>query len=181
MPSIYAEHKGEINLSSFKLKNIISAKTDKFNIPIFDSRKINFDHASIFIVDLDKVFGSFPANYMTQDPLIILSGAGLANEYDLTFSTIINLDSGKYISNSKFLQVIGNDDFELELNIQKNIPPFLKIYSDLNNIELVSPLNSLSKNKMKILPTEITINNFSNPTIKLNNDLVDAYIIYFNW
>ena len=180
LPSIYAEHKGEINLSSFKLKNIISAKTDKFNIPIFDSRKINFDHASIFIVDLDKVFGSFPANYMTQEPLIILSGAGLANEYDLTFSTIVNLDSGKYISNSKFLQVIGNDDFELELNIQKNISPFLKIYSDLNNIELVSPVNSLSKNKMKILPTEITINNLSNPTIKLNNDLIDAHIRDFN-
>ena len=180
LPSIYAEHKGEINLSSFKLKNIISAKTQKFNLPIFDSRKINFDQASIFIVDLDRIFGSLAANYMAQEPLIILSGAGLANEYDLTISTNINLDSEKYIPNSKFLQVNGNDDFKLELNIQKNASPFLRIYSDLNNIELVSPLNSLSKNKMKILPTEIIVNNLSNPTLKVSNALIDAHIRNFN-
>ncbi len=180
LPSMYAEHKGEINLSSFKLKNIISVKTEKFNSTIFDSRKINFDQASIFIVDLDKIFGSFPANYMTQKPLITLSGASLTNEYDLTFSTIINLDSEKYIPNSKFLQVNGNDDFGLELNIQKNTSPFLKIYSDLKNIEFISPLKSLSKNKMKILPTEIIINNLSNPTLKVSNDLIDAHIRDFN-
>ena len=176
LPSMYAEHKGEINLSSFKLNNVIAAKTKKFNLPVFDSDKISFDEASVFIVDSDKIFGSFPATYIKQKPQIILSGEGLTSDYDLTFSTTINLDSKKYIADSKFLQVKGNDDFELELKIQKNVSPFLKIYSDLNNIELVSPLNSLSKNKMKILPTEIIINNFSNPTLKVNNDLIDAHI-----
>ena len=175
-PSMYAEHKAELNLSGFKLKNVVSVKTENFNLPILNSHKINFDQSSIFIVDLDKIFGLFPANYMTKEPLIILSGEGLTNEYDLTFSTFINLDLEKYISNSKFLQVNGNDNFELELNVQKNVSPFLKIYSDLKNIELVSPLSILSKNKMKILPTEITITNLSNPALKLTNDVINAYI-----
>ena len=175
-PNLYAEHKGEINLSNFKLKNVISAKTEYFNLQIFDSHKINFDQASIFIVDLDKIFGLFPASYMTKEPLIILSGKNLINEYDLNFSTFINLDSEKYISNSKFLQVNGNGNFELELNVQKNASPFLKIYSDLKNIELVSPLSILSKNKTKILPTEIIVTNLSNPALEFTNDVIDAYI-----
>ncbi len=180
LPNMYAEHKSEINLSNFKLKNVISAKTKKFDFPVFDSYKINFDQANIFIIDLDKIFGSFPATYITQKPLIILSGASLIKEYDLTFSTIINLDLEKFISDSKFLQVNGNDDFELKLNIKKNVSPFLKIYSNLKNIELISPLNILSKNKMEILPTEIIITNLSNPTLKISNDVIDAYIKDFN-
>ena len=135
-PNIYAEHKGEINLSSFELKNAISAKTKKFNLPVFDSNEINFDQASIYILNLDQIFGSFPATYITQEPLIILLGAGITNDYDLTFSTTINLDSKKYIADSKFLQVKGSDNFDLELNIQKNASPFIKIKSDLNNITL---------------------------------------------
>ena len=77
LPDIYAEHKGEINLSNLKLNNVISAKTKKFNLSFFDLHKINFDEASIFIVDLDKIFGLFPSTYLKQKPLIHLSGTGL--------------------------------------------------------------------------------------------------------
>ena len=176
LPSIYAEHKGEINLSSFKIKNTISAKTKNFNLSVFDSHKINIDQASIFIVDLDKIFGIFPSTYMKQKPLILFSGVDLKNEYDLSFSTKINLDLEKYIPESTFLNVNGKDDFELELNIQKNSPPFLMMYSELKNIEFLSPLSSLAKGKTKTLPTEILITDFLNPSLKISNQLIDLNI-----
>ena len=176
LPRIYAEQKSEINLLSFKLNNVISAKTKKFNLPIYDSNKINFNQSSIFIVDLDKIFGLFPSTYLKQKPLILLSGSGLIKDYDLKFSTKVNLDSKKYIPESTFLQAIGRDDFELKLSIQKNSSPFLKIYSDLQNIKLISPLSSLKKDKTKILPTEIFITNLSNPSLKLRNKVIDLHI-----
>ena len=180
LPNVYAEHKGEINISNLKLNNVISAKTKKFNLSVFDSHKINLDQASIFIVDLDKVFGLFPATYSKQSPLILFSGTDLNSEYDLTFSTTINLDSKKYIPESRFFQVSGNDDFELELRIQKNSSPFLRIYSDLKNIESISPFNSLTKIKAKILPTEILVTNLLNPSLKLSNKIIDLNIRNLN-
>ena len=180
LPNVYAEHKGEINISSLKLNNSISVKTKKFNLSIFDSQTINFDQANIFIVDLDKVFGLLPSTYMKQSPLILFSGTDLNSEYDLTFSTTINLDSKKYIPESKFFRVNGADDFELELSIQKNYLPSLKIYSDLKNIEFISPLKSLTKNKTKILPTEILVTNLLNPSLKLSNNVIDLHIRDFN-
>jgi len=176
LPSIYAEHKGEINLSSFEIKNTISARTKKFNLPVFDSHKINFDQASIFIVDLDKIFGIFPSTYIKQKPLILLSGADLNGKYDLSFSTKINLDLEKYIPESTFLNVSGKDDFELEFSIQKNSSPFLRMYSELKNIEFISPLSSLTKGKTKTLPTEIIITNLLNPSLKISNQLIDLHI-----
>ena len=180
LPSVYAEQKGVINFSSSKLNNIISAKTKKFNLQIFDSHKINFDQASIFIVDLDKIFGSFPSTYMKQKPLIHLSGTGLTNKYNLTFSTSVKLDPEAYVPKSTFLQVNGKDDFEINLSIQKNSSPFLKIYSDLKNINFLSPLDSLRKDKTKILPTEIIITNLLNPSLKLNNRVIDLHMRDFN-
>ena len=176
LPSMFAEQKGELNLSNLKLKNVISAKTKKFDLPIYDSHKINFDEASIFIVDLDKIFGLFPSNFMKQEALVHLSGADLTSQYNLTFSTTINLDLDKYVPDSTFLKVNGNDDFELELSINKNSSPSLNIYSDLNNTELISPINSLAKNKSRILPTEIHINNFLNPSLKITNQVIEAHI-----
>ena len=106
LPNVYAEHKGEINISSLKLNNVISAKTKKFNLSIFDSHKINFDQASIFIVDLDKIFWIITINLLKQKPLILLSGTDLNSEYDLIFSTTINLDIKKYIPESTFLKLM---------------------------------------------------------------------------
>ena len=180
LPNVYAEHKGEINISSLKLNNVISAKTKKFNLSIFDSHKINFDRASIYIVDLNKIFGLLPSTYMKQKPLILLSGADLNNEYDLTFSTTINFDLKRYVPDSRFFRVNGKDDFELEFNFQKNTSPFLRISSDLKNIELISPLNSLTKSKTKILPTEILVTNLLNPSLKVRNNVIDLHIRDFN-
>ena len=180
LPNVYAEHKGEINISSLELSNVISAKLNKFNLPIFDSHKINFDQASIFIVDLNKIFGLLPSTYLKQKALILFSGEDINNEYDLTFSTTINLDSQKYIPESRFFQVNGKDNFELELSIKKNSLPFLKVYSDLKNIEFISPLNSLKKSKTKILPTEILVSNLLNPSLKLSNNVIDLHIRDFN-
>jgi len=64
----------------------------------------------------------------------------------------------------------------IDLYIQKDSLPILKINSDLQNIELNSPLDSLSKNKLTSLPTEILITNFSNPSIKVRNQKIDIHI-----
>ena len=176
LPDIKAEHKGEIKLSTLKLNNAISLNTEAFYTPISQSNKIEFDKGSIFIVDLDSVFGSLPSRFMKEEMLISLLGIGLTKKYDLTFSTNINFEPSNLINNSSFLEVSGNDLFKIDLNIQKNSTPVLKLNSDLKNIKLNSPLNSLSKNKLIRLPTEIFITNFSNPSIRVINQNIDMHI-----
>jgi len=176
LPDIKAEHKGEIKLSTLKLNNAISLNTETFYMPISQSNKIEFDKGSIFIVDLDSVFGSLPSRFMKEEMLISLLGIGLTKKYDLTFSTNINFEPSNLINNSSFLEVSGNDLFKIDLNIQKNSTPVLKLNSDLKNIKLNSPLNSLSKNKLIRLPTEIFITNFSNPSIRVINQNIDMHI-----
>ena len=176
LPNIQAENKGEIQLSSLNLKNAISLKTKNFSMPVTKSYKINFDNSSMFIVDLDKVYGLLPSSFMKDKISILLSGNDLTETYDLTFSTRINLDLEQLIANSKYLQVSGNEFFKIDFNIKKNSPSMLKMYSDLEHIELNSPLNSLSKNKLVRLPTEILISNFLNPSINLSNQKVDMHI-----
>tara|TARA_B100000287_G_scaffold408401_1_gene434717 strand:- start:1446 stop:3017 length:1572 start_codon:yes stop_codon:yes gene_type:complete len=113
---------------------------------------------------------------MKEEMLVNLLGADLMKEYDLTFSTNMNFDLGHFIKDSLYLQVSGIDLFKIDLNIKKNFPPILKLNSDLKNIELNSPLNSLSKNKSSRLPTEVFVTNFSNPSIRVNNQKVDMHI-----
>ena len=74
LPNMQAEHKGEIQLSSLILNNAISLKTKNFSMPVTDSHKINFDNASIFIVDLDKAYGLLPASFMKDELSFLLSG-----------------------------------------------------------------------------------------------------------
>ena len=176
LPDIKAENKGEIELSSLNLSNAISLKTKNFSMPMTESYKINFDNSSMFIVDLDKVYGVLPSSFMEDKISIFLSGNGLTEKYNLTFSTNINLDLEQFIADSKYLQVSGNELFKIDFNIKKNSPLMLKMYSDLKHIELNSPLNSLSKNKLVRLPTEILISNFVKPSIKLRNKKIDMHI-----
>ena len=176
LPNIQAEHKGAINLSTFRFDNAISAKTGKFFIPIFRPHKIQFEKANIFIVDLDLIHGLLPSKFIKEEMLVNLSGTGLTKKFDLTFSTNINLDPSEFIEDSAYLQASGNDLFKIDLNIQKGSLPKLKVNSDLKNIELNSPLNELSKNKLTRLPTEILITNFLNPSLEVSNKKVDIHI-----
>ncbi|MDB3868132.1 AsmA-like C-terminal region-containing protein [Gammaproteobacteria bacterium] len=176
LPDIKALHKGEIRFKPFKLNNAISAKTKNFFIPTYQSDRIQFDKANIFIVDLDLIHGSLPSIFMKKEMPITLLGTGLTKKYDLTFSTNVNLNLREFNINSSYLKVSGNDYFNIDLNIQKDSLPILKINSDLQNIELNSPLDSLSKNKLISLPTEILITNFSNPSIKVRNEKIDIHI-----
>ena len=180
LPDIQAEHKGEMNLSALRLNNAISIKTKNFFVPVLQSRKIKFDKAKIFIVDLDSIYGLLPSTYMQKEMQVNLLGTGITKKYDLTFSTNINLDLGNFINDSPYLKVSGNDFFKIDLNIQKNSLPILKINSDLKNIEINSPLNELFKNKLTRLPTEILITNFSNPSLKVNNQKMDIHIRDFS-
>jgi uncharacterized protein YhdP len=107
---------------------------------------------------------------------ITLLGTGLSKKYDLTFSTNVNLNLSEFNINSSYLKVSGNNQFNIDLDIQKDSLPILNISSDLQNIELNSPLDILSKNKLISLPTEISITNFSNPSIKVRNEKIDIHI-----
>ena len=175
-PDLQAEHKGEIKLSSLKFNNAISIKTKSFFIPILDSYEIQFDKANIFIVDLDSIYGLLPSTFMNEEMSVNLFGTGLTKKYDLNLSGKIKLDSEKFIRDSSFLQVTGNELFKIDLNIQKDSLPILKVNSDLKNIELKSSINELSKNKLIRLPTEISITNFLNPSLEVSNQKVDMYI-----
>ena len=176
IPNIKAEHKGEIQLPSLNLHNAITLKTKDFSMPVTESHKINFDNASIFILDLNKVYGLLPSFFMKQELAILVSGKDLTEIYDLTFSTNINLDVEQFISDSIYLKISGTELFKINLNIKKNLPSILKMYSDLKHIEFNSPITSLSKNKLDTLPTEILITNLSNPSLKLSNQVIDMHI-----
>ncbi|MDA8607411.1 hypothetical protein N9L56_02015 [Gammaproteobacteria bacterium] len=176
LPDIKALNKGEIRLKPFKLNNAITVKTKNFFIPAFQSHKIQFDEANIFVVDLDLIHGSLPSIFMKKEMPITLLGTGLTKKYNLTFSTNVNLNLSEFNINSSFLKVSGNDHFNLDLYIQKDSLPMLKINSDLQNIELNSPLDSLSKNKLTSLPTETLVTNFLNPSIKVRNQKIDIHI-----
>jgi hypothetical protein len=176
LPDIKALHKGEIRFKPFKLNNAISAKTKNFFIPTYQSQRIQFDKANIFIVDLDLIHGSLPSIFMKKEMPITLLGTGLSKKYDLTFSTNVNLNLSEFNINSSYLKVSGNNQFNIDLDIQKDSLPILNISSDLQNIELNSPLDILSKNKLISLPTEISITNFSNPSIKVRNEKIDIHI-----
>ena len=176
LPDIKAEHKAEINLSNSTINNAITIKTKNFYIPVLQPHKIKFDEASIFIVDLDSIYGLLPSTFMKEEMLVNLLGTDLIKNYDFTFSTDINFDPGYFVADSSYLKVSGNDVFKLNLNIQKNFIPILKVNSDLKNIELNSPLTSLSKNKFTRLPTEILITNFLNPSIKVSNKKFHMHI-----
>ena len=169
LPNIQAENKGEIILPSLRLNNAISIKTKNFFLPILQSNKIKFDAANIYIVDLDSIFGSVPSTFMKNEMLVNLLGKDLLRKYEFNFSTSINFDPGYFVKDSAYLKVSGSDLFKINLNIQKNSLPILKINSDLKNIELNSPLSSLSKKKLTRLPTKIFVTNFSNPSIKVIN------------
>ncbi len=176
LPDMHAEHKGEMKLSDLQFNNAISVKTKNFFVPILQSHKIQFDKANIFIVGLDLIHGLLPSTFMKEEMSVNLLGTGLTNKYDLTFSGNIKLDAANFISDSPYLKVSGNDFFKIDLNIQKDSLPILKVNSDLKNIELNSPLNELSKNKLTRLPTEILITNFSNPSLEIINQTLDIHI-----
>ena len=176
LPDIQAEHKGEMKLSNLRLNNAISIKTKFFSIPILQHGNIDFNDANIFIVDLDSIYGLLPSTFMKDELSVRLSGKSLTKIYDLTFSTPIYLEPGNFITDSTYLQISGNDLFKIDLKIQKNSQPILKINSNLKNIQLNSPLNALSKNKLIELPTEIIITNFLNPSLKVNNQNIDMHI-----
>ena len=179
LPDILAEQKSEINLLNFELNNAVSIKTNNFNLPIMNSKKININEGNIFIVDLHEIYGLFPSIFMKEEFSILFSGTNLIKKFDLIFSTNINLAPRDFILDSDYLHIFGNDLFKFNLLIQQNLSPVLKINSDLKNIELNSPFNSLSKNKLERLPTEITISNFSNPSLKLRNRQLDVHIRNF--
>lgn len=175
LPYIQAEQKGRFQLSDFSLNNAISVKVKKFSIPISKSYKVNFDEAKIYIVDLDQAYGLLSSSFMQEELAILLTGKDITSSYDLTFTTNINLDIEKFFKDLNYLQISGNDLFLIDFNIKKNSPSILKVNSDLKDIEIISSINSLSKNKFSSLPTEILITNFLNPSVKLSNQKIDMH------
>ena len=175
-PDIEANHKGQIDLPALRFDNAISVRTNKFSFPVTESLDMNINRGNIYIVNLDLIHGLLPSIFLKNKILIVLKGSDLTKKYDLNFSTNINLDPGKYFPDSSYLKISGKEMFSVDLNIQNDADPILDIYSDLKHIELNSPLNVLTKNKFVSLPTKITIENFSKPSIKIFNEMIDMHI-----
>lgn len=176
LPSIEAIHKGQIYLPTLRVDNAISVKTKKFSFPVTKSLDIKINKGNIYIVNLDLIHGFLPSTFLNDEISIVLNGIGLTKDYDLTFSTDINLEPEKYFPNLDYFKILGKDLFAVDLNIQNDATPILNIYSDLKRIELYSQLNFLRKDKFVTLPTKITIENLLRPSIKVVNQMIDMHI-----
>jgi hypothetical protein len=171
-----ALHKGQIKLSSKKFNNAISIKTEKFNLPILKNSLIKLDSGNIFIVDLDSLFGSIPANFLKKDIFILLAGNDLINKYSLNFFSKIQLEPEYYFPKSNYISFEGREFFDLNLSIDHKSEPELNIYSSLEQISFSSPLEFFKKKNSVAMPTTIKIQNFSNPLLKIKNQMVDLEI-----
>jgi len=176
LPGIEVVHKGQIYLPTLRVDNAISVKTKKFSLPVTKLLDIKINTGNIYIVNLDLIHGLLPSTFLNDEISIVINGIGLTKNYDLTFSTDINLEPEKYFPNLDYFKIVGKDLFAIDLNIQNDAKPILNIYSDLNRIELNSPLNFLRKDRFVSLPTKITIENFLKPSIRVFNQMIDMHI-----
>ncbi len=172
----YAAHKGQINLASKKLNNAISIKTEKFNLLLLKNLDMKFDQGNIFIVNLDSLFGSMPANLLKKDISISLHGKDLIKKYSLNFFSKIQLELENYLPQSSYFNLEGKEFFDLNLSVDHKSEPELNIFSNLERTSIASPLNFLKKKDSLSIPTTIKVYNFSNPSIKVTNQMVDLEI-----
>ncbi|MBD63431.1 MAG: hypothetical protein CMD68_05045 [Gammaproteobacteria bacterium] len=180
LPSMMAINKGNFDLKEFKLQNAISVQTNNFLLPVFETNDLKLKNGSIYIVNLERMYGVIPSVFMNQNIPIIINGSNILKNYNLNFFTNLNFEPGKHLPNIPYLKIDGSENFKINLSINKNAKTVLNINSDLKNLELKSPLKLLIKNKSLSLPTKIIIQDFSNPSIQIINQRIDINLRNFN-
>ena len=180
LPSMMASNKGIFDLKEFKLQNAISVQTKNFLLPVFKKNDLKLKNGSIFIVNLERMYGFIPSIFMNQNIPIIINGSNILKNYNLKFFTNLNFEPGKHLTNIPYLKIDGSENFKINLSFNKNVKTALNINSDLKNLKFSSPLKLLIKNRSLSLPTKIIVEDFSNPSIQISNQRIDVNIKNFN-
>ena len=171
-----AASKGFYNFSSSKSHNSLSIETSRFNLPIFENYPILLDAGQLFALNFDTLFGNISSQLLDQNSSIILHGRDLRDIYKLDFISQLFIEPSNFLPNLSFLELNGQDNFNIALSLHKGLSPSLAIDSQLRGISFISNLPFLQKSKLSILPTNIIVNNLTKPEIFLKNDLVELKI-----
>ena len=168
--------KGIYNVSSKKTFNTLSFDTAGFEIPIYKDYLLLLKKGQFYALNFDKVFGRLNSQFLNQNPIIVLKGKNLLDQYRLDFISEISLKPSIFIPDSSLFQLSGVDSFSLALEINKNFTPVLNISSELGRIAFNSQLPFLQKSKNTILSTDIAISNFAKPNVYIKNKLLELKI-----
>ena len=171
--------KGIYNVSSKKTFNTISFETGGFEIPIYQDYLLLLKKGQFYALNFDKVFGRLHSQFLNENPIIVLKGENLLDQYRLDFISEISLKPSIFIPDSSLFQLSGVDSFSLALEINKNFTPVLNISSELRGIAFNSQLSFLQKSKNSILSTDIAISNFAKPNVYIRNKLLELKINSF--
>ena len=178
--NVEALSKGFFNIVSTKQYNSLSIKTDGFSVPIYKSNMLDLNKGQIFAIELNKVFGRFPAEFLNEETIIFLQGQNLLDKYELDFLFQTPLRTEKLIPDLSILKVSGEGVFSAVLSVVKNTSPVLNIFSDLKGVEFESKLPFLEKSKFKVMPTNIEVSNLSEPGIFIKNSLLEIKLSSFS-
>jgi hypothetical protein len=172
-------NKGVVNISTNHSYNATSLMTPKFSVPILEKSSIDISKGNFFIVNLDHIFGILPAKLSSQNLEIILQGRDILKNYILDFSSSAVLEPSQYVPASSLITFLGKDTFSINLSIQKDKEANLLLFSQLEDIKLISNFSFLSKSKSQLLPTSIKISNLSKPSIYVKNNLLEMALNNF--
>jgi len=171
--------KGIYNIASKKTFNTISVETRGFEMPIYQDHLLLLKKGQFYALNFDKIFGRLHSQFLNQNPIIFLKGENLLDKYKLDFISEIVLKPSMFIPDSSLFQLSGIDSFSIALAINKNLPPLLNIFSELEGIAFNSQLPFLQKSKNSILSTDIVISNFAKPNVYIKNKLLELKINSF--
>jgi hypothetical protein len=168
--------KGYFNLATKKHLNLLSISAQNYNIPLYQTHVLNSEDTQIFISNFNQLNGLMNGKIFDQNIPISFHGNNLLGSYELDFIGEILLSPRDLIPKSALFELSGDDTFLLKLSINKNDSPVLTLSSNLNGIEFTSDYSFLRKSKSRIMPTQISISNFSKPKIYLVNELVELQL-----
>ena len=173
-------NKGKYYFLSKNFMNSTSLKSKKFSYDLRDNFDLNVSKGQIFLVNLESIYGKFPAKFSSQDIEIILSGGNLQNNFYLNLQSLVQLELTKFIPRSSLFEVSGNSLFAVNYLITKNQPFKLKLSSDLKGSSFDSDLSILQKPKSNLLPTIIELTNFDDPILFVSNKLFKLNLTNFD-
>ena len=173
--------KGFFNQISQKQFNSLSIKTKSFSIPVYQSNLLDLKAGQLFAIDFNRVYGRLPSQFLNEDSIILLRGKNLLDNYEFDLLLEASLQPIKFIPDMSIFTVSGEDVFSAILSVTKNLPPVLRIFSELKGVEFNSELPFLQKSKLSLLPTDIIITNLLDPEIFIKNSLIELKINSFQF
>ena len=171
--------KGQLSLMSQEHHNILSINVQDFTIPLNQKHTLHSRDTQMLISNFNQLNGLMYGKLLDQNMPISFHGKNLLDAYEIDFETEILLNPQDLIPKTSFLKLSGHDTFLLKLSIHSNNSPMLTIFSDFKGVEFLSDYSFLTKSKSSILPTQISVSNFSNPEVYLFNELVELHLKSF--